>query len=448
MRLRITAAAAAVALAAHARGGVLDETRKATTAQLAIGAERLVLENGLAVVLAPDPSASGVAVWLTFRAGAVREPPGKSGLAHLVEHMVFGGSTPETDYAAILEARRARSLNATTGFETMSFEVVVPAEELPVALWAAADRLVTFPGRVDAGEVERHRRVVQQERALRTVDAPYGLVEEALFRRLYAAPHPLRGMVIGVPGELATLTSEDVRGFAERFLVPSGGVLVLCGRFDPAAARALVASTLGRLPAGQRPGRVSLPAPGAAYVDARVESRARSPRVTLAWRVPGTGREDARALELGAVLLTLFVDGAWGMHVGAGVVEYEGEALFELRLTVPYDEPMEVVHRDADGFLRMLTHRELPIDFLVAANLALDRAALLGLDTLEGRAAALTDHALHAPADQTVGEYLGWHWMLDGSVVRDAARRYLLKAPGLVVHARPDRPRKARAERE
>lgn len=444
---RVAAAALAAALAVQARGGVVEQTRKTTSGHLSVAAERLVLDNGLAVVLAPDPTASGVAVWLTFRAGAVRDPPGKSGLAHLVEHMAFSGNTPETDHAAILEARRARSLNAETGLETMTFEVVVPAEELPVALWAAADRLVTFPARVDAREVARHRRVIEQERALRTVDAPYGLVDEQLFRRLYA-PHPLRGMVVGVPGELAAVTPDDVRSFAGRLLVPANGVLVVCGRFDVAEARALAVATLGRLPPGERADPVRLPPPGDRFVDSRPEPRARRPRVTFAWRVPGTGREDARALELGAMLLTYLVDGAWGMELGAHVEAYEGEALFQVHLTVPYDEPMDIVHRDASGLLRMLTHREMPVDFLIAANLAMDRLALLALGTLEGRAAALTDHALHAPPDMSLGEYLGWHWMLDGGVVRDTARHYLAKGPGLVVHARPTRPKKARAERE
>jgi hypothetical protein len=129
-------------------------------------------------------------------------------------------------------------------------------------------------------------------------------------------------------------------------------------------------------------------------------------------------------------------------------VEYEGEALFQLRLTVPYDEPMEVVHRDADGFLRMLTHREMPLEFLIAANLALDRFALLELETVEGRARILTEVELRAPATRTTAQYLGWHWELDGRVVRNAASRFLVGAPKLVLHARPVRPRQARVERE
>jgi predicted Zn-dependent peptidase len=444
---RIAAAAAIVLFAGGVRAGPLDERRRTTSAQLSVDAQRFVLENGLVVVLAPDPTASGVAVWTTFRAGALREPAGKTGLAHLVEHMVFSGTTPETDYAALLEARRARALNAETGFEAMTFEVVVPPEELPVALWVMADRLTTLPPRIDGGEVERQRRVVQQERALRFVDAPYGAVEEQLFRRLYAPPHPLRGGVIGVPDELAAVGADDVRRFVEQYLVPSNAILVLAGRFDPPVARALVARTMGRLPAGHAPALAALPPPGAAYIDAQPERHARQPRVTFAWRLPGTGREDAFALRLGAQLLTYFVDGAWGMQIGAGVIEYEGEALFEMELTVPYDEPMQTVHADADGFLRMLTHKEMPLEFLIAANLALDRFALSRLDGPEGRARVLTELELRTGGRMTLPEYLGFHWQLDGGILRDTARRHL-KGPRLVVHARPERPKKARAERE
>jgi predicted Zn-dependent peptidase len=441
-------AAVLVVAAARAQAGLLQQARKTTPAQLAVGVQRYVLENGLVVVLAPDPGTSSVAVWTTFRAGAIREPAGKTGIAHLVEHLLASGPTPETDYAGILEARRARHFNAHTGFDVLAFETVVPAEELPVALWVAADRLGTLALRVDAREIERNRRVVEQERALRTLDRPYGLADEQLFRRLYAAPHPLHGAVIGVPEELATVGVEDVRRFVDAYLVPANGVLVVSGRFDLDTARELIAGTLGRLPGGRRAPDPKVPPPPAAYVDVREEPHAREPRVTLAWRIPGAGREDTEALRLGAQLLTFFTDGAWGMRLGAALAQYEGEALFSVELTVPYDEPMEYVHRDADGFLRMLTHKEMPLEFLIAANLALDRFALFELETLEGRARALSALELRHGATFDLSSYLGWHWAMEGDVVRDTARRHLTKGPKLVLHARPKRPKKARAERE
>jgi len=440
-------ACALAAVAAGARAGPLAERRKTTPAQLAVAAQRTVLPNGLVVILAPDPAASGVAVWMTFRAGAQRQPPGKSGLAHLVEHVLASGPTPDTDYAGMHELRRARHFNAATGLDALDFEAVVPAEELPFALWAMADRLGTLAPRIDAREVERNRKVVAQERAIRDVDAPYGLVGEQFFARLYAAPHPLHGGIIGTPEELASVTADDVRRFVAEYVVPANAVLVIAGRFDAAAARDLVLSTVGRLPAGRRAPRAVLPPPLREYIDAREEPLARRPRVTLAWRLPPGGREDAAALRLGAQLFTFFVDGAFGMELGAGFQEYDGEQLFEVELTVPYDEPMEVVHRDAEGFLRMLTHKEMPFDFLVAAHLALDRFALTELSTLEGRARALTRRELRIDSSADLATWLAWHWELDGYAVRDTAHR-LLREPNLVLHARPKRPKKARVERQ
>jgi zinc protease len=400
------------------------------------------------VLLAPDASASGVAVWLTFRAGALHEPPGRSGLAHLVEHVLFAGPTPDAAYGELLEARRARHVNATTGFDALSFEVVVPAEELPLALWVAADRLASWLPRVDDDWVARNRKVVEQERALRDVDAPYGLVREHLFRRLYQAPHPLHGGVIGVPGELAAATAGDVRRFAGELLVPANGVLAVVGRFDPAVARRLAEDGLGRLPPGQRARPPATPAPPPELVDAREEPLARRPAVTLAWRLPQLWHGDAVALQLGAQLLTFLVDGAWGMDVSAHLAEYAGESLFTMELSVPYEETMRAVHDDADGLLRMLTHREMPADFLAAANLALDRAAMFELDTLEGRARTLTRIELIDGGRASVGDHLAWHWELEGGVLRDTARTWLTKNPRVVIHARPRRPFRARSERE
>jgi predicted Zn-dependent peptidase len=451
-RTRSLAAIAALALAiaapAPARAGAVSDFRRSSEAALDLEVERIQLANGLVVLLSPDPTVSSVAVWMTFRAGAQHEPPGRSGLAHLVEHVMASGPTPETGYTGLLERRRARFFNATTGFDTLSFEVVVPPEELPVALWVAADRLATLPALVDATLVERHRRVVMQERALVSVDAPYGLVREHLFERLFAAPHPLHAGVLGTPAELASIGADDVRRFVEVHLAPANAVLAIVGRFDPAVARRLLADGLERLPAGRRVRTPALPPPRASpLVDQKAEPIAREPRVTMAWRFQDMPREHATALELGAQLLTFLTDGAWGMRIAAGLHRYSGESIFTMELTVPYDEPGSVVGDDADGFLRFLTHREMPVEHLIAANLALDRFAMLGLDTVEGRAQALTTFELLGGSGMTVAAWLGEHWDIEAGTMRDVARAYL-RRPRVVLHARPVRPRPARLERE
>jgi zinc protease len=440
-------AVAAVVLAAGPGWRAEDAERKASPGALAVEVERYELANGLVVILDPDPTASGAAVWMSFRAGALYEPRGLGGLAHLVEHVMAIGPTPDTDYALLLERRRARFFNAVTSFDRMTFEVVVPAEELPIALWAAGDRLVAIPDLVNEEVVERNRRVVLEERALRDVDVPYGLFHEHVFRRLFEAPHPLHGGVIGVPAELARATAEDVRRFARQYLVPANGILTVAGRFDPKEARRLVAEALGGLPPGQRAHPPALPPLELGLVDRRQEPLARRPRVALAWRFPSAPPEDGAALLLGAQLLTFLTDGSFGMHLGAELDRYEGEDFFLLELTVPYDEPMSVVHGDAEGFLRQLTRREMPPDLVRAANLALDRVALSELDTLSSRAELLTGFEHAYGGRFRVADLLGWHWLLEPGAVRDVSRQYL-KDPMVVVHARPTRPRPARVERQ
>jgi predicted Zn-dependent peptidase len=426
--------------------GAPSASRLAGPEALDVPVERFQLPNGLVVLLSPDPSVSTALVWSTFRAGTLYEPPGKSGLAHLVEHLMATGPTPETDYVGLLERRRARDFNAVTGFDAMTFRAEVPAEEVAAAIWVAADRLGSLAGTLDEATVARSRRIVAQERASELVDQPYGLVEELLVRRLYPAPNPLRGGVLGDPAELAACSLADVRAFVAERLVPANGLLTIVGRFDPIVVRALVTERFGALPAGRPAAAPAFPAPTTTFIDRGEESRAREPKVWMAWRIPDLAHDHAQALALGAQLLTFLTDGAWGMRIAADLHEYAGEAVFTMALTLPHDEPMQVIHGDADAFLRLLTHREMPADFVQAANLALDRVAMLELDGLAGRAQALTRLELAGESRRGVGAWLGAHWELDRQGIQATARSYLQEAR-VVVHARPTRPRPAKAER-
>jgi hypothetical protein len=419
------------------------EGRKSSARDLSVELQRFELPNGLVVLLSPDPTVSSVMVELTFRAGTLYEPPGRSGMAHLVEHVMASGPTPDTDYFGLLERRRARYFNATTDFETLAFQTVVPAEELPLALWVAADRLGSVPPLIDDALVERNRRVVLQERNLRDVDAPYGLAIERLFSRLYAAPHPLHGAVIGLVDELKRVTAADVREFVSTLLVPANGILAVVGRFDPAEARALVEEHLGRLPAGQR---AKLPAVAPfqqGLVVTTDEVVSREPAVVLAWRFP-LPPEQSNSLRLGAQLLSFMLDGAWGMRLAAGLEQNEAESLFLVELVVPWDDPAGALQNDVEGFVRFLTLKQMPLDLLQAANLALDRLALFDLETLDGRSRRLTRlERLHLG---TVSNDCDAHWQLDPSVVRTVAQGFL-ESPRVMLHARPTRPRPARAGR-
>lgn len=172
------------------------------------------------------------------------------------------------------------------------------------------------------------------------------------------------------------------------------------------------------------------------------EKVAREPAVTLAWRL-SIPHQQAVALSLGAQFLSFMTDGAWGMRLWAALQENEAESLFSLDLTVPYEEPAGVVQSDADGFLRMLTLRQMPLDLVLAANVALDRIALFDLDTLEGRAQRLTRLERLLGPKANVAEDCAEHWWLDPAEVREIAEVFL-NSPHVVMHARPTRPRPAR----
>jgi len=181
--------------------------------------------------------------------------------------------------------------------------------------------------------------------------------------------------------------------------------------------------------------------------DRREERLSRQPRVTLAWRLPNVPPDHGRALGLGAQLLTFLTDGAWGMRLQTSFAELGPEAIFRVDLVLPYDEPVDVALRDAEGFLRMLTLREMSTDFAIAAHLALDRGALFALDSLPGRAELLGRVEQVYGGTETVGRWCTGHWTLERDSVRDTARVYL-RQPRVVVHARPINPRPAKAPRE
>src|SRR5438105_8458857 len=128
------------------------EGRRTTARDFSVDTQRFELTNGLIVLLAPDRGFSNVLVWTPFRAGTLREPAGRSGLAHLVEHLMATGPTAQTDYQTLLETRGARHFNASTDFETMQFETVVPAAELQRVDPGARDRDGSPARRGRAGE--------------------------------------------------------------------------------------------------------------------------------------------------------------------------------------------------------------------------------------------------------------------------------------------------------
>ena len=417
--------------------------RKIRNDSLRLEVERYVLPNGLTVLLGADPTTESTAVNMTFRAGTLFEPPNRAGMAHLIEHVMLRGRTPDTDYVAMLEPHGVVFLNAFTSAEHMSFELEVAPSAVALALWVNADRLGALVDKLDPSDLPRHRRVVDVERVQRNVDVPFGAVDMAIYRKLFPAPHPLRAALIGKNRELAQVTLPEIKRFVRRYLVPGNAILTIVGRFDPTAVKAQIDQTLGRLPGGRRaqPPR-SASTEGTPSTYRMRERRARQPRVSVLWRLENLGRRDQDALTIGGWLLSNYVDGAFGTQVRAGLSSTKGASFFRLDVTLPYDKPVDAAHREAEVFLRYLTAVDMPRDYLNATRLAIDRALLYSLDSVRGRASTITRLEL-AGEDSTRTESLsGRLWRLDRQTIRHVAWKHLIRGGGrLTIHARPVRPR-------
>lgn len=264
------------------------------------------LDNGLTVLIVEDHRLPQAAVNLWYHVGSKDEVPGKTGFAHLFEHMMFQGSEhyPQ-DFFKPLEEVGAR-LNGSTAEDRTNYWEVVPSSYLERALWLESDRMGFLLPAMDQAKLDNQREVVKNERRQTVENEPYGVAEEALLEALYPAGHPYRHPIIGSMADIDAATLEDVQDFFRRYYTPSNASLCIAGDVAPKAALALAEKYFGAIPAGpvvspvqpfvpelQRPLRVGL------------EDNVRLPRLYLQWSSAVQFTDEAAALSvLGYVLAT------------------------------------------------------------------------------------------------------------------------------------------------
>src|SRR6187200_3290916 len=209
------------------------------------------LPNGLRVILSEDHSTPIVHVSVWYHVGSKNERAGRTGFAHLFEHMMFKGSkNVEPDsHTSIIASVGGRSNAYTTEDETVFWETL-PAHYLPLALWLEADRMATL--RVDEAAFRREREVVKEERRMRVDNQPYGRLNEIIYDQAFTT-HPYKHPTIGSMEDLEAASIEDVREFYQTYYVPENATLVVVGDFDTAQAKALIEQYFGRVPKAERP---------------------------------------------------------------------------------------------------------------------------------------------------------------------------------------------------
>ncbi|HSM60946.1 MAG TPA: pitrilysin family protein [Longimicrobiales bacterium] len=275
---------------------------------LEIPFERHRLDNGLKIVLAHDSSVPVVAVNLWYGVGSRNEPEGRTGFAHLFEHMMFQGSqhVPKNRHFELVE-RAGGTLNATTWFDRTNYFESLPSHHLEMALWLESDRMGWMLPAMDQEKLDNQRDVVKNEKRQRYDNQPYGDWDERLQALVFPERHPYHHTVMGSMADLDAATLDDVSSFFRTFYVPNNAVLTVAGDFDRARALDVIDAYFGEIPAGAP----IPPIPGDSTVEPLLGGTVRDhvvsdvplPRVILALRIPPYSSPDFTTAEVARAVL-------------------------------------------------------------------------------------------------------------------------------------------------
>jgi len=256
--------------------------------------QEFTLDNGLRVVLSPDASAPVVAVNLWYNVGSRNEREGRTGFAHLFEHMMFQGSenVPEMAHFALIE-QAGGSLNGSTWLDRTNYYETLPAHQLELGLWLESDRMGFLLPAMTQEKLDNQRDVVKNERRWRVDNQPYGDWDERIQALMYPPDHPYHHSVIGSMEDLDAASLEDVQQFFRTYYAPNNAVLSLVGDIDVQRARTLVERYFGSIPRGADippiPGRTDLPDTLGGELRETVEQDISLSRVYHAYRTPRYG---------------------------------------------------------------------------------------------------------------------------------------------------------------
>lgn len=264
-----------------------------------------VLDNGLRVIVQEDHTTPVVSVHVMYHVGSKHEQPGRTGFAHLFEHLMFQGSEHVVDDGHFKYVQDAGgSLNGSTWFDRTNYFETLPSNELSLGLWLESDRMGFFESAITQEKLDNQRDVVKNERRQSYENRPYGLAVETILRMAFPEGHPYRHPTIGYMEDLDGARLEDVKEFFRTFYTPDNAVLVLAGAVEADRGFELAELYFGEIPQGPGAPQVKAP-PVAANREVREEIRdnVQFPRVYMFHHSPAFGQAGFEAAEVLSSLL-------------------------------------------------------------------------------------------------------------------------------------------------
>lgn len=372
--------------------------------------ERFELENGLTVIVHEDRKAPIVAVSVWYGVGSADEPEGKTGFAHLFEHLMFNGSENfNDDYFGPFEQVGATGMNGTTWFDRTNYFQTVPTPALEMALWMESDRMTHLMGAIDQDKLDEQRGVVQNEKR-QGDNQPYGMVSYSQLRALFPEGHPYAHSTIGSMADLEAASLDDVGDWFEQFYGASNAIVVLAGDIDAETARPLVERYFGDAPVGPPITRMQGWVPEREYETREVMyDEVPQARIYRTWVVPGRTTMERADLELFAEVLgggrtsrlyrELVFEDQVASSAFAYVQEHQLASMFEIQVTLNPDADVAEVSAQIDAIVDELLENGPTEDEIEAAQTGINASTIRGLEQIGGfggKAVALAQGELYA----------------------------------------------------
>jgi predicted Zn-dependent peptidase len=411
--------------------------------------ERHTLDNGLRVVLHRDPSLPLLAVNLWYHVGSKNEQPGKTGFAHLFEHMLFQGSEHVATNEHFRHVQEAGGVaNGSTWYDRTNYFETLPSQYLDLGLWLESDRMGFLLAALTQENLDNQREVVMNERRQRVENQPYGRAMERVHELLYPDHHPYHWPVIGYMDDIARATLEDVRTFFRTFYAPNNAVLTLAGDFDPAHARDRVAAWFGDIPSGPPLPPVSFGAespPG--EWRGVIEDDVRLPRLYVGFRTPAYGTTDWYAADLLGTLLgngkssPLYRDLVYARQIaqdiGVSVSPLENGGTFLVVATARPGVPLAQLEEAILGHLETCRQGRGEGDDHERARNQTAADYMSALQKLDNRADLLSQNTTYFDDPERINREIHRYWQLTREDLTRFAAQHLGDGRRAVVHVVP-----------
>ncbi|WP_055591154.1 M16 family metallopeptidase [Peterkaempfera griseoplana] len=405
---------------------------------LAITEHRLA--NGLRVVLSEDHLTPVAAVCLWYDVGSRHEVKGRTGLAHLFEHLMFQGSASVQGNGHFeLIQGAGGSLNGTTSFERTNYFETMPAHQLELALWLEADRMGSLLAALDQTSLDNQRDVVKNERRQRYDNVPYGTAFEKLTAMSFPEGHPYHHTPIGSMADLDAATLKDAQAFFSTYYAPNNAVLSVVGDIDPDETLRWIEKYFGTIPAHDgKPAPVDGSLPPVSGEELRLTVREEVPSRALmaAYRLPHDGTREADAADLALTVLgsgessrlynRLVRRDRLAVAAGFGLLRLAGApSLGWLDVKTSGDATVEAIEAAVDEELARFAEEGPTPEELERAQAQIEREWLDRLQTVSGRADELCRYAVLFGDPALAGSALSRVLEVTAEEVRDIARQRL-----------------------